>query len=135
MRRADLGGVCGFSPRTSGRSRSERGAVTAETMVVLPLLVAVATGLVWLLALAGTQARLVDAARETARSAARHDPPARSLALGRRVAPDGCRLRLDGGPDVVVATVECAVDGPGGLFGFLPAVRLDAEAVAAREPR
>ena len=57
--------------------------------MVLPVLVAVALGLVWLVALAATQVRVVDAARETARAAARDDGRASAVALGRRVAPDG----------------------------------------------
>ena len=39
------------------RLSDERGAVTAETVMVLPVLVAVALGLAWLLALVATQVR------------------------------------------------------------------------------
>ena len=70
-------------------SRDEHGAVTAETVMVLPVLVAMTLGLVWVLALAATQVRVVDAARETARAVARDDGRAPAVALGQRVAPDG----------------------------------------------
>ena len=53
--------------------RGERGAVTAELAMALPLLVAVTVGLVWLLAVGAAQLRVVDAARETARAVARGD--------------------------------------------------------------
>ena len=109
--------------------------MTAETVMVLPVLAAVALGLVWLLSLAATQVRVVDAARETARAAARDEAPGSAAALGRRVAPDGARITVHEDADTVVVRVRSEVRGPGGLFGFLPGVDVQAEAVAAREPR
>jgi Flp pilus assembly protein TadG len=109
--------------------------VTAETVMVLPVLAAVALGLVWLLSLAATQVRVVDAARETARAAARDDATGSATALGRRVAPEGSRITVHEDGGTVVVRVRTEVRGPGGLFGFLPAVDVHAEAVAAREPR
>ncbi len=103
--------------------------------MVLPVLVAVTVGLAWLLALAATQVRLVDAARETARAVARDDDRSSAVALGRRVAPDGARIVLDDEGETVVVRVRAEVRGPGGLFEFLPGVQVDAEAVAAKEPR
>ncbi len=113
----------------------ERGAVTAETAMVLPLLVAATLGLVWLLALAATQVRVTDAAREVARAAAREESTGSAKALGARVAPAGARIAVHGGGSTVQVRVEADVSGPGGLFRFLPAVTVDAEAVAARESR
>lgn len=103
--------------------------------MVLPMLVAVTLGLAWLLALAATQVRVIDAAREVARAAARDESRARAVALGRRVAPDGASItvRDDGGE--VVVRVRAPVHGPQGMFAFLPGVDVDAVAVAAREPR
>ncbi|MFI2708388.1 TadE family type IV pilus minor pilin, partial [Nocardioides sp. CER28] len=49
----------------------DRGAATAELVMVLPALVAVTIGLVWLLSVGAAQVRTVDAARETARALAR----------------------------------------------------------------
>jgi Flp pilus assembly protein TadG len=120
-------------PRTPAPRSSERGAVTAETVTVLPVLAVAALALTWLLSLTVTQLRLVDAAREVARAAARDDSSAAALALGRRVAPDGSRIRVARGDGDVVVTVATDVRGPGGLFGFLPSVPLDAQAVAASE--
>ena len=113
--------------------RCDRGAVTAETMVVLPLLVAVTLGLVWLVSLAGTHVRVVDAAREVARAAARDEPAAAAVALGRRVAPAGAEISVrDEGP-VVIVDVTATVRSPRGLLGFLPPLPVRGEAVAARE--
>lgn len=115
------------------RSRTARGTVSAETAVVLPVLVAVALALVWVLALAVTQIRVVDAARETARAAARDEPVDGAVALGRRVAPAGARIDLDRSDGLVRVRVSAEVGGPGGLLRFLPGVEVDAEAVAASE--
>jgi hypothetical protein len=103
--------------------------------MVLPLLVAVALALAWLLALASTQVRVVDAARETARAAARDETSSRAAALGRQVAPFGSAVTLRTQGDTVVAHVTARVRGPGGLLRFLPGVEVDAVAVAARERR
>jgi hypothetical protein len=102
--------------------------------VALPVLVALALGLVWMLALAVTQIRVVDAARETARALARDEPPAAALGLGRRVAPEQATITIEDEPDAVRVHVVATVHGPGGLFAFLPGVEVDAEAVSAKEP-
>lgn len=111
----------------------QRGAATAELAMVLPLLVAVTVGLVWLLAVGAAQVRVVDAARETARAAARGDADGEAVARGREVAPDGAQVTLSRSGDEVRVVVSGGVPGPGGLFGALPGVTVRAEAVAAAE--
>ena len=101
--------------------------------MALPTLVALTLGLVWLVALAVTQVRVVDAARESARALARDESTGAAAAAGRRVAPDGARIDLTEADGTVRARVVAEVRGPGGIFGFLPAVEVDAEAVAAAE--
>ena len=115
------------------RRRGERGAVTAETAMVLPLLVAVAAVLCWLLAVGAAQVRTVDAAREAARVVARGDDPARAVALARRVAPPGAQVSVVRSGEDVTARVTARVPGPGGALAVLPGLRLSAEAVAAAE--
>ena len=115
------------------RGRDQRGAATAELAMALPLLVAVTVGLVWLQAVGAAQLRVVDAAREAARAAARGDSTHEAVAHGLRVAPEGSRLTLAVTGDRVTASAVGEVAGPGGLFGFLPAVTVHAEAVAAVE--
>jgi hypothetical protein len=98
------------------------------------LLLAVTAGLVWLLAVGVGQVRVVDAAREAARSLARGDPEAVAFDRARVVAGEGSRVTATtGGRGDVVVSVAREVSGPGGLFGFLPGVELQAEAVAASE--
>jgi Flp pilus assembly protein TadG len=115
------------------RRQGERGAVTAELALTLPMLVAVTIGLCWLLAVGAAQVRVVDAARETARAVARGDSTGEAVARGQQVAPPGSTVTVtrDGGR--VVAVASGRVDGPGGLFGFLPAVEVRAEAVTLDE--
>lgn len=108
--------------------------MTAEAAAVIPVLVAVALGLVWVVSLAAAQVRVVDAARETARLAARGEPGRVAEARGARVAPEGARLSIERSDEVVEVRATAWVTGPGGLFRFLPAVQVEATAVAAREP-
>jgi Flp pilus assembly protein TadG len=115
------------------RQRRERGAVTAELAMALPLLVAVTIGLVWLLSIGATQLRVVDGARETARAVARGDDEGAAIALGQRVAPEGAAFTVSGSGQEVHVEVSARAEGPGGLFGFLPAVMLQAEAVTTAE--
>jgi hypothetical protein len=116
------------------RRRTEAGAATAELAMALPLLLAVTVGLVWLLAVAAAQIRIVDAARETARAAARGEPEASAVARGLQVAPPGSRISLQTKGDRVTVTARARADGPGGVLAALPGVTLQAEAVAALEP-
>ncbi|MBB6627629.1 pilus assembly protein [Nocardioides sp. KIGAM211] len=102
--------------------------------MAVPLLVAVTIGLVWLLSVGAAQVRTVDAARETARAAARGEDEAAAVARGLTVAPPGSRITVATSGDTVTARASGQVDGPGGLFGFLPAVEVHADAVAAVEP-
>ena len=132
MRPAEVRG--GHRTSAPGRHRDERGAVTAETAAVLPVLVAVALGLVWCLSLVVAQVRVVDGAREVARVGARGDSPAEAVAAGRRVAPDGATVRLERDGDTVVAVVRLRVRGPGGVFRHLPGPTVHSRAVAVAEP-
>jgi Flp pilus assembly protein TadG len=101
--------------------------------MTLPLLLAVTVGLVWLLSVGAAQVRTVDAAREAARALARGDDTGAAVAAGQRVVPDGGRVSVTSSGDRVVASATARVDGPGGLFGFLPGVTVHAEAVALAE--
>ena len=101
--------------------------------MVLPLLVAVSIGLVWLLAVAAAQVRTVDAARETARALARGDDQAAAVGRGLAVAPQGSHIGVSRGGGEVRVTVTGRVEGPGGLFAHLPSPGLRAEAVAVAE--
>jgi hypothetical protein len=121
--------------RAPATGTPERGAVTAEAVMVLPLLVGLTIGLVWLLSLAVTQVRVTDAAREVARALAREESRGSAVDLGRKVAPEGSRIAVRQDGRTWVVHVSAGVSGPGGLFRFLSEVVVDADAVAAKEGR
>ena len=100
--------------------------------MVLPVLVSLAIGLVWFLSLASQQVRVVDAAREAARVAARGDPDGVAIERARTAAPGSTVEVVHDGGEVTV-TVSATAGGPGGLFRHLPGAHLSARAVAAEE--
>lgn len=113
-------------------SRDQRGAATAELALGIPVLVSLTIGLVWLLTIGVAQVRMVDAAREAARAGARGDSEVAAVARGRQVAP-GARVSVSTSGGEVMASASDLVAPPGGILGFLPAVRVHAEAVTAAE--
>jgi Flp pilus assembly protein TadG len=105
--------------------------VTAETAVVLPVLLLVLAGAVAAVTVVGAQLRCVDAAREGARAAARGEDVATVRALVLRAAPAGMTVAvvLDG------EDVRVAVSGRITPLGPVPlSVDMSAEAVGRLEP-
>ncbi|MGY1705867.1 TadE family type IV pilus minor pilin [Geodermatophilus sp. SYSU D00697] len=105
--------------------------VTAETAVVLPVLVLVLAGAVAAVTVVAAQLRCVDAAREGARAAARGETTALVVDLATRAAPDGAVTTVaeDGSAVTVTVAAEVAPLGPVPLR-----LRVSATAVAQREP-
>ena len=105
--------------------------VTAETAVVLPVLLLVLAGAVAAVTVVGAQLRCVDAAREGARAAARGEDPAVVRAVTARVAPDRAVTTVAVAGDEVRVTVSAEVVpvGPVRL-----GVEVGATAVARLEP-
>ncbi|MGX2996406.1 TadE family type IV pilus minor pilin [Streptomyces sp. JNUCC 64] len=123
--RTDPGGRTARGARVA---RTDRGFVTAESAVVLPVLVVFTMGLVWALLAAAAQIQCVDAARAGARAAARQDPDPAVVAAARQAAPEGAQVsvRRTGG----LVRVEVAAPAPGP--DAVP-LRLRHTAVAAAE--
>ena len=111
------------------RQRCDAGAVTAETAVALPALVAVLAGCLWVLAVAGAQLRCVDAAHTAARAVARGESQSQSLAVASAVAPRGARFGITRSAGLVRVDVDAVVAPPGGG----PSVHVHASATAAEE--
>ncbi|MET9157591.1 TadE family type IV pilus minor pilin [Streptomyces parvulus] len=112
-----------------GCSRSDGGFVTAETAVVLPVLVVFAMALVWGLLVVAAQIQCVDAARTGARAAAREDPDEAVVAVAREAAPPGARVTVGRGAGLVRVVV---VAEPPALHGLPFEVREEAVASAER---
>lgn len=105
--------------------------VTAETAVVLPVLLLVLAGAVAAVTVVGAQLRCVDAAREGARAAARGEDVVVARSLAAQAAPPDARVAISGrSAEVhVVVSARIAPLGPVPLH-----VTVSAEAVALVEP-
>ncbi|WP_369171207.1 TadE family type IV pilus minor pilin [Streptomyces sp. R28] len=121
-RGSDLG--AGRGPRRG----SDQGFVTAESAVVLPVLVMFAMALVWGLLVVAAQIQCVDAARTGARAAARQDPADAVIEVTREAAPRGATVTVGREGDEVRVVV---VARPPVLRGLPFEVR--EEAVASAE--
>ncbi|WP_328880204.1 TadE family type IV pilus minor pilin [Streptomyces sp. NBC_00299] len=109
---------------------SDRGFVTAESAVVLPVLVMFAMALVWGLLVVAAQIQCVDAARTGARAAARQDPADAVIEVTREAAPPGATITVGREGDEVRVVV---VAKPPVLGGIPFEVR--EEAVASAEDK
>jgi len=105
--------------------------VTAETAVVLPVLLLVLAGAVAAVTVVGAQLRCVDAAREGARAAARGEDTALVTALAGQAAPDGATATVAVGGSTVTVTVTAQVAPLGPVPLRVP---VSASAVSQREP-
>ncbi|OKI87075.1 hypothetical protein AMK11_13325 [Streptomyces sp. CB02414] len=103
--------------------------MTAETAVVLPVLVVFAMALVWGLLVVAAQIQCVDAARTGARAAARQDPADAVAEVTREAAPRGARVTVSREGDRVRVVV---VAEPPALRGLPFEVREEAVASVER---
>lgn len=106
----------------------DRGAVTAEAAMAIPVIVIFALALLWALMAAANQIRCVDAARAGARAAARSEPEAQVREAALSAAPERARVEVERVGQLWRVTVAAPAPGPGPL-----AVTLSAEAAAAAE--
>ncbi len=106
----------------------DRGFVTAESALVLPVLVLFVTALVWGLMVVAAQIQCVDAAHAGARAAARQDPPDAVVEVTREAAPAGALVTV--GRDAEQVRVTVVARAP--MLRALP-FELREEAVAAVE--
>lgn len=105
--------------------------VTAETAVVLPVLLLVLAAAVAAVVLVGAQLRCVDAAREGARAAARGESATTVVELVDRAGPHGATVRTGTAGDRVTVTVSARVRP----LGPVPlALTVSAAATALVEP-
>jgi Flp pilus assembly protein TadG len=105
--------------------------VTAETAVVLPVLLLVLAAAVAAVVVVGSQLRCVDAAREGARAAARGEPVGVVTELAARAAPDGARVTVAVTGDTVTVTVTAEQQPLGPVPLRVP---VGATADSVREP-
>jgi hypothetical protein len=109
------------------RSRGETGAVSAELAVALPAVLLVLAACLGGLRLGAEQVRLADAAGIAARSIARHDPPATTVALTRALGAAVVRVTRDDG----IVCAALGADTP--LVGGLAPLPITARSCALEE--
>ncbi|MDH6517497.1 hypothetical protein M2163_005522 [Streptomyces sp. SAI-135] len=105
---------------------SDQGFVTAESAMVLPVLVMFAMALVWGLLVVAAQIQCVDAARTGARAAAREDPAEAVVRVARDTAPRDAEVTVAREGDRVRVVV---VAKPPALHGLPFEVREEAVAL------
>lgn len=106
---------------------ADEGFVTAESAMVLPVLVMFAMALVWGLLVVAAQIQCVDAARSGARAAARQDPADAVVRVARDTAPRDAEVTVAREGDRVRVVV---VAKPPALSGLPFEVREEAVALA-----
>ena len=113
-------------------SDSEGGYVTAETALLLPILLGIGYALALVVLLAADQIRCGDAAWEAARALARGVPAAQLSDIAARYAPAGAHASAwsNGGSLTVEVDREQSV-----ASRFLPSIRISATATVPCEPR
>jgi len=119
-------------PTSSVKRRSgDSGMVTAETAVVLPVLVFVLAAALAAVSVVTAQMRCTDAAREGARAAARGESSAAVLRIAASSAPDASTVTVDQDGETVTVQVTASVP----LFpGLGPSMTVSDSATAALEP-
>ena len=121
------------STRWPRHRRNDAGYATAEAAAVLPVLLTVLALAVWVLVCVNAQLRCVDAARAAARVAARGDSVGTSVKAGRALAPPGAQVQIQLDGSQVRVEVTAQVRPFGAVLRLLPAVRVDARALAELE--
>ncbi len=100
--------------------RDQRGTVTAEAAMVLPLIAAFSLVLVWMVLLGVAQVRAVDAARDAARALARGEDEQAAVAAARRTAPGASDVTFAESAVGVTVTVTIKAVAPGWLLLPMP---------------
>jgi hypothetical protein len=118
----------------SSSLRDDRGSATAETAIVLPVVVVMVVLVLLTGAGLGSQLRLESAARGAARELARGEEPAAAVAVAERIGGQGTEVTVSGsGPWVRVEVTRTLRAPAGALSGASWTLSADAE--ARREPQ
>ncbi|WBQ04909.1 TadE family type IV pilus minor pilin [Kribbella sp. CA-293567] len=121
--------------RSHSRARSDRGAITAEAAFVLPVLLALLAFGLWLVGVVVTNIRCIDAARDTARAAARGESIESARQLGQRSAPKGAAITINQTGSTIHVRVAAAPAAAPGVLRSLPQLDIHADAtIHAEQP-
>ncbi|MFY9915952.1 MAG: TadE family type IV pilus minor pilin [Nocardioidaceae bacterium] len=124
---------CDPPPSAPRQPDSERGSVTAEAALVLPLMAVFAISLIWLISIGIAHVQAVDAARDAARELARGGDAAAATARALETAPAGSRVEVGQEDGLAQVEVTFAARPPGWLLVPLPSVDVTATSAVAVE--
>jgi Flp pilus assembly protein TadG len=116
------------------RKRSDRGAVTAELAITLPVLLSLLMLGIWSIGLVILNLRCIDAARDVARAVARGEPPDRAQAIGHHTVPTATITITREGQDIQVTVTATPAHNPPLLSALTP-THLTATATLQSEPQ
>jgi Flp pilus assembly protein TadG len=114
--------------------RSDRGSVTAEVAIVLPVIVVMLLASAWAIGLVVAQIRCTDAARDVARAVARGEAEGDARRIGLRAAPTGAQVEITRTGDDVTVVVRHTVTADWPILTGVGSVDLDAHATVQVEP-
>ncbi|TDW18746.1 TadE family type IV pilus minor pilin [Kribbella kalugense] len=113
--------------------RPDRGAVTAELAITLPVLFSLLLLGIWSIGLVILNIQCIDAARDVARAVARGETPDQAKAIGHRTIPTGTITISREGSDIHVTVTATPTHNPPLLSALAPA-NLTAQATLQSEP-
>ncbi|MFG1818700.1 TadE family type IV pilus minor pilin [Kribbella sp. NPDC049174] len=113
---------------------AQRGAVTAEVAIALPVLLTLLFLGIWLIGVVTANIRCIDAARDVARAVARGESPETAQEIGRRTAPAGATVTISRTDSDIHVTVTASPHRNAPLLEALPATPITAEATVQSEP-
>lgn len=114
-----------------GRPTGDAGMVTAETAVVLPVIVVLLAAMIGAISAVAAKISCSDAAREGARAAARGDSRSDVVASARRLAPPGAQIEVSLSETEATVVVSMQIRPLGRLSG---AIEIRSAATSRREP-
>jgi len=117
----------------SAGSRAQRGMVTVETAIAVPVVLAVGLVAAAAPAVMGAQVACTDAAREAALMLARSAPQSRASAVARELAPAGAEVHTVQRGDLVEVTVRATLTPIPGPLGGAMALPVSGRSVALLE--
>lgn len=113
--------------------RAERGSVTAEAAIVLPIMAAFALTLIWMISLGIAHVLVVDAARDAAREIARGGDIASAVSRAHETAHADAHVTVHTQDGLATVDVSYAVTPPGWLLVPMPVVDVEASSTVEVE--
>ncbi|MFC9687523.1 TadE family type IV pilus minor pilin [Kribbella sp. NPDC056951] len=112
------------------QTRTQRGAITTETAIVLPFLLTLLLAGIWCIGVVTTHLQCIDASRDIARALARGESPADIQSLIHQITPPASTVTYQTTPTIQVAVKAT----PRPFLPFLPTPTQSAQSTLHPEP-